>query len=49
MIGVNANYGSVVISADWDGLLTGEILDLIQSLGLMSGILKVNALYVQVG
>lgn len=27
MIGVNANYGSVVISADWDGLLTGEILD----------------------
>lgn len=27
VIGVNANYGSVVISADWDGLLTGEILD----------------------
>ena len=27
VIGVNANCGSVVISADWDGLLTGEILD----------------------
>lgn len=27
VIGGNANYGSVVISADWDGLLTGEILD----------------------
>ena len=27
VIGVNANYSSVVISADWDGLLPGEILD----------------------
>lgn len=49
VIGLNSRNGIVVVSADWDGLLTGELFDLQQTLNLMKGSQSKNVLCVQVG